>query len=190
MKKKKTKIMLIIVALLSVTILLRFYILANQSKNGKALGLIAGRLSPCPDKPNCANSEFVEDKSHYISHLNYPAAKSEEIMDLVKAVIQEAGGEIQSEQDSYMAFTFTVSIFGFADDLEIRLDKSKNIIHVRSGSRVGYSDLGVNRKRVECISNNFNKRIDRISLSNSIKLVEVPDGINHATIINDIKPPT
>ena len=163
MKKKITKIMLIIVALLSVTILIRFYILANQSKNGKSPVLIAGRLSPCPDKPNCVNSEFDEDKSHYISHLNYPVEKSEEIMDLVKAVIQEAGGEIQSEQDSYMAFTFTVSIFSFVDDLEIRLDKSKNIIHLRSGSRVGTSDLGVNRKRVELISDLFNKRIKNVN---------------------------
>lgn len=155
--------MLIIVALLSVAILVRFYTFASQSKNGESPGLIAGRLAPCPDKPNCVNSEFVEDKSHYISNLNYPAEKSEEIMDLLKAVIQEAGGEIQSEQDSYMAFTFTVSIFGFVDDLEFRQDKSTNIIHLRSASRVGHSDLGINRKRVELISNNFNKRIKNVN---------------------------
>ncbi len=163
MKKKITKIMFIIVALLSLTILIRFYILGNQSKNGKAPGLIAGRLSPCPDKPNCVNSEFGEDKSHYISNLIYPAAKSGEIMDLLKAVIEEAGGEIQTEQATYMAFTFTVSIFGFVDDLEIRQDKSKNIIHLRSGSRVGTSDLGINRKRVELILNIFNKRIKNVN---------------------------
>lgn len=60
-------------------------------------------------------------------------------------------GNIETESDSYIAVTFTSSFFGFVDDLEIRIDQSHDAIHVRSASRVGYSDRGVNKKRVELL---------------------------------------
>ena len=59
------------------------------------------------------------------------------------------GGSIQVENENYFAATFTSTIFGFVDNLEIRIDTNKNVIHIRSASRVGRSDLGVNKKRIE-----------------------------------------
>jgi uncharacterized protein (DUF1499 family) len=59
------------------------------------------------------------------------------------------GGSVQVEHDSYLAATFTSSIFGFVDDLEIRVDSERKTIHLRSASRVGHGDGGVNRKRTE-----------------------------------------
>ena len=157
------KIILIILAIILLMILARFFMLGNTSKSGNPPGLISGRLSECPEKPNCVSSEFVGDESHYISPLSYPSPKSEEIMDLMKTIIQEVGGKITSEEHSYISATFTSSIFGFVDDLECRNDKSKYTIHLRSASRVGYSDLGANRKRVELISSIF---INRVNMTN------------------------
>ena len=64
--------------------------------------------------------------------------------------ITATGGTITSETDSYLSATYMSKIFKFVDDVEIRHDKD-NIWHIRSASRVGYSDRGVNKKRVEAI---------------------------------------
>jgi len=68
------------------------------------------------------------------------------------------GGKIQEEHDGYLWATFTSRVFRFVDDVEFRMVPSDGIIHVRSGSRVGYSDLGVNRKRVEKLRAGFDQR--------------------------------
>ena len=65
------------------------------------------------------------------------------------------GGSIQAEKADYLAATFTSSIFRFVDDLEIRIDTGQKMIHVRSASRIGHGDGGVNRKRVEHLENQF-----------------------------------
>ncbi len=67
----------------------------------------------------------------------------------MKNSVREMGGSIQVENDSYLAATFTSSIFRFVDDLEIRVDSDQKMIHLRSASRVGHSDRGVNRERIE-----------------------------------------
>ncbi len=158
MKKKMVKTILIILVVISLIILVRFYMLGNMSKTGKAPGLLSGRLSACSDTPNCVGSEFADDHSHYISPLRYPASMSEETLDLIKGVIQEVGGEITAEEGAYISATFTSSLFGFVDDVECRIDRANHTIHLRSASRVGHSDFGVNRKRVALISSLFNKR--------------------------------
>ena len=68
---------------------------------------------------------------------------------MVKNSIEEMGGSIQAENDNYLAATFNSSIFRFVDDLEIRFDADRIMIHMRSASRVGYSDRGINKKRIE-----------------------------------------
>ncbi len=76
-------------------------------------------------------------------------------LSLVKEVIIEMGGETQSENDAYLAATFTSGFFRFVDDVEIRIDMEASLIHVRSASRAGYSDMGVNQIRVEAIRTAF-----------------------------------
>ncbi len=154
------KTILILLVVIPLIILVRYYMLGNMSKTGKAPGLVSGRLSACSDKPNCVGSEFADDQSHYISPLRYPASQSEETMDLMKGVIQEVGGEITAEEGAYMSATFTSVLFGFVDDVEWRNDSANHTIHLRSASRVGHSDFGVNRKRVALIASLFNKRVN------------------------------
>ncbi len=157
MKKKMVKTIFIILVVISIIILVRFYMLGNTSKTGKAPGLVSGRLSACSDTPNCVSSEMADDHSHYISPLRYPASMSEDTMDLIKEVIQEVGGEITAEEGPYSSATFTSVFFGFVDDVECRNDPANHTMHLRSASRVGHSDFGVSRRRVALISRLFKR---------------------------------
>ncbi len=68
------------------------------------------------------------------------------------------GGEIQAVSDSYLAATFTSSFIKFVYDLEIRIDDDQELIHMRSASRVGFSDREINKKRIEQLKNQFNSK--------------------------------
>ena len=162
MKKKILKTILVFLGMAVSIGLVGCYMLGNNSKTGKAPGLVAGRLSACPDKPNCVSSEFPDDPSHFISPLRYPTSLSEEAMDLIKKAIQEAGGEMTAEEGTYLSATFTSAFFGFVDDVEARNDRANHTIHLRSASRVGYRDFGANRKRVALISSLFHKRVNMV----------------------------
>lgn len=157
------KTALIVLLLLIVVIISLFIILAGQSRSGTASGLAAGLLSKCPDKPNCVCSEYKNDVSHYIEPIAIPENNSFNTMSVIKSVIQAMGGNIQSEADNYLAATFSSAIFGFVDDLEIRLDSAQKLIHIRSASRVGHGDLGVNNKRAELLKKRIFERLSDAS---------------------------
>jgi len=137
---------------------MRFAMLGHGSKSGQAPGLISGALAPCPDKPNCVCSEFGEAAAHYIAPLDYASAPPEQAWGDILQVIEELGGEVVVANDEYIAATFASSLFGFIDDVECRLEPSRKRIQIRSASRVGHSDLGVNRKRVETMTRSFEQR--------------------------------
>lgn len=140
------KTILIIVTVLIVLFISFFFILGKYSQKGQAPGLVKGSLSKCSAKPNCVCSEYINDANHYIE----PLSNMQNIkIDKMVSIIQEMNGVVQTAKDSYIAATFTSSIFGFVDDLEIRIDSTQGTIHFRSASRVGYGDGGVNRNRVE-----------------------------------------
>lgn len=110
-------------------------------------GLVAGQLASCPSSPNCICSEYPED----VEHFSEPVTMSIDGQSaaLLQQVAEAIGGKLQSKDDNYLGFTFTSRVFRFVDDFELRLDPEHDLVHIRSASRVGYSDLGVNRKRVE-----------------------------------------
>ena len=157
--KKIFKIIPAIIAILTAIVLVRFAILGHDSESGKAPGLVSGILTPCPDKPNCVCSEFIDDTVHYIAPLDYSGTPPEKAWGDIVQVIKESGGEVAADDDEYIAATFSVSLFGFIDDVECRLDTSKSRIHIRSASRVGHSDLGVNKKRAETMTRLFKQKL-------------------------------
>lgn len=110
-------------------------------------GLVGNRLRPCPSTPNCVCSEFADQASFVapVSFTQAPAAAWTK----AAAVVQEMGGTIITDDGEYLHATFTSRVFRFVDDLELRLDRENRNIHLRSASRTGYSDLGVNGKRAE-----------------------------------------
>ncbi len=127
---------------------------------GEAPGLASGTLTLCPDKPNCVCSEFSDDATHYIAPLDYSSTPPEKAWNAILQIIKESGGEVSVANEDYIAATFSVSLFGFIDDVECRLDTSKNRIHIRSASRVGHSDLGVNKKRAETLTRLFKQKMN------------------------------
>lgn len=125
-----------------------FFFLGMQSKKGSAKGLVDGQLAPCSSAPNCASSEVGTPEAKMVDPLSGT-------MEDAKAAIVALGGEITSESDEYVSAVFTSQIFRFVDDVELRLaDNGK--VHIRSASRVGYSDRGVNKKRVSAIRSKMN----------------------------------
>lgn len=120
-----------------------FFFLGQKSQNGAAPGVVDGALALCPSSPNCVVSEDHADDKHRIAPL--PLAAWEKIPNAVSA----AGGTVTQADDTYLSSTFASKTFGFIDDVEFR--KGETAVHVRSASRVGHGDGGVNRKRVEAL---------------------------------------
>jgi uncharacterized protein (DUF1499 family) len=120
------------------------------------LGVKEGKLLECPATPNCVNSQApASDSEHSIQPISY-SSTPEQAFAKLKAVIQDLPRtKIVSETEDYIYAEFTSALMGFVDDVEFHLDNTQKVIHVRSASRLGQSDLGVNRKRVEEIRAKF-----------------------------------
>jgi len=136
-----------------------FVILGVLSQSGEAIGLVDGKLARCPDKPNCVSTEFETDITHYAKPIDFSTDDPSKTLADIKAAIREMGGHIETEENLYLAATFTSSIFRFVDDLEIRIDTDQKRIHLRSASRAGYSDRGINRQRLEKLSAALSKAL-------------------------------
>lgn len=141
------KFLKIILVLLVIGVAM-FFFLGMKSQKGTAPGLVDGRLAACPSSPNCASSEEGTPEKKKVAPLSGSMADA-------RAAIIGLGGKVTMENESYLAATFTSSIFKFVDDVELRLGEG-GMIHIRSGSRVGYSDRGVNKSRIEAIRAQMN----------------------------------
>ena len=120
------------------------------------LGIADGRLAKCPDSPNCVNSQTTDEK-HSITPFTYDGSREEAFDRLKQAVSGLKRTQIVEERDDYLRIECTSALFRFVDDVEFYFPE-ENVIHVRSASRLGYSDLGVNRKRVETLRELFNRQ--------------------------------
>jgi uncharacterized protein (DUF1499 family) len=120
------------------------------------LGVNSGKLAPCPSSPNCVSSQS-EDVEHKIEPLTYKSSPQQAMANLKTAIENMERTKMIAENDNYLYAEFTSKLMGYVDDVEFYLDPTINIIHVRSASRLGKSDLGVNRKRVETIRAKLNE---------------------------------
>lgn len=146
------KILLVILLSLIFCGLGYFIYLGYKSQNGITPGLLNGKLSPCSSKPNCICTEFPNDKTHYTQAI----ANSNLDIKKVRLIIEGMDGKIIVFQDDYIAATFTSKLFRYVDDFEVRLDNEKKLLHVRSASRVGHSDMGANLKRLDAFKKIIN----------------------------------
>ena len=133
---------------------LTFILTACSTNQTIETGTTNDRLSPCPKSPNCVSS-LSEDQSHYVEPLTYEVSQEEAREKLISVINSMKRSEIVTAEVNYIHATFKSVLFGFVDDVEFSFDDQKKIINVRSASRTGYSDLGVNRKRVEEIRRRF-----------------------------------
>jgi uncharacterized protein (DUF1499 family) len=109
------------------------------------LGVKSGNLADCPSSPNCVNSQSTNPQSQ-IDPLPLVS-----ISDLKKVIETMERTTIIEATDSYLYAEFKSKLMGYVDDVEFYLDPAANVIQVRSASRLGQSDLGVNRQRIETI---------------------------------------
>ncbi len=112
-------------------------------------------LKSCPSSPNCVSSVADEDASHRVAPLRWTGDLAQAKARLRRAVLAAGGATFVEEADTYWHVEFRSRVFRFVDDVEFLFDLESKVVHVRSASRVGYSDLGVNRRRVEKIRSLF-----------------------------------
>jgi uncharacterized protein (DUF1499 family) len=114
------------------------------------LGIQDGQLSPCPSSPNCVVSQGA-DQDHAIEPIAYSGSRdsARELLTKVLEVVPRT--EVVTQDENYIRAKSTSRIIGFVDDTEFYFPDDEPIIHVRSAARLGESDLGVNRRRLEQI---------------------------------------
>jgi len=121
-------------------------VLSIASRKQPELGLLNGQLRPCPATPNCVCSEQRVEGA-FVEPLGYTITAADAWSKIKQAII-ETGGVVVTEQNGYLHARYVTPLMRYVDDVELRLDETKQLIHIRSASRVGHSDLGANRKRV------------------------------------------
>ncbi len=119
-----------------------------ESKTLDRIGAQNGKLADCPDSPNCVSSQSASEK-HFVAPLLFSGAADSARRNLVSLIKKMPRTKVVAETEFYIHATFTIAVMGFVDDVEFYFDDTNKVIHVRSASRVGYWDLGVNRRRVE-----------------------------------------
>ena len=139
---------------LAVILLLIFGVLLQRRltmPEPTGLGAESGLLVSCPDRPNCVSS-FARDEEHRVEALTLDGTPAEAAARLKRILEAMPRTVVVDASDSYIHAEATSLIFRYVDDLEILIDADANKIHFRSASRAGYSDLGVNRRRVEAVT--------------------------------------
>ena len=108
----------------------------------------------CPDSPNCVSSQ-TRDARHYIDPFVFQDQPADAMQRLKNALLTEARVTIVEERPTYLRAEIRSLFFRFVDDIEFTLSADQQLIQVRSAARTGYSDFGVNRRRIERVRRIF-----------------------------------
>jgi uncharacterized protein (DUF1499 family) len=119
------------------------------------LGIQSGSLASCPLTPNCVSSQS-QDEEHYIQPLTYLGEPEQKLADIEAIIATQPRAKIIHKSDDYLYAEFTSPWMGFVDDVEFYLNQDEEVIELRSASRLGESDLGVNRQRIESLREQLN----------------------------------
>ena len=112
------------------------------------LGVTNGRFAPCKRTPNCVSSQAdAQDREHYITPIAFRGTMDE----LRRAVQSMPRATLINAEGNYLYAEFRTRLMRYVDDVELYYDAPAGLVHVRSASRLGRRDFGVNRKRVEAL---------------------------------------
>ena len=131
-----------------------FVLLGCSSTRPATLGVTKGRLAPCPDAPHCVSTQS-EDDGHKMEPLSYTTSQAEAQEKLLNIIRPMKRTKIVSIGNNYLHVECTSAIFRYVDDVEFYFDDEQQLINFRSSSRIGYYDVGVNRRRMEKIREKF-----------------------------------
>jgi len=116
-------------------------------------------LTPVANKPNNVSSQAdVNDRAHYVAPLKFTGDAAPAFQKLLKLVQAQPRTSVVTRDGQYLHAEFSTPLMGFVDDVEFLLAPEPRLIHVRAAARLGYSDLGVNRKRAESLRAQFEGR--------------------------------
>ncbi len=133
-----------------------FTLVSCQGTPPKNIGVTEGKLKPCPDKPNCVVSFEYENIDNFLAPIKSeedPARIKNKILGIVS---KNSSAKIVEQTDDYLRAEYSSSLFKFVDDVEFWFGEP-GIVHFRSASRIGYSDLGANKDRIESIRFKFHQ---------------------------------
>ena len=134
----------------------------SNSQSSGAAGVSDGLLAPCPSSPNCV-STMVTSSTHAIDPIQYQGSREGAIaviLELLAAPNREKI-TVMTSTDEYVHAVFITPIMRFKDDVEFYLPEGEGIIHFRSASRIGQSDLGKNRERMETFRKAFQAAMNK-----------------------------
>ncbi len=148
------KILVSLVVIVALCFILRAAI-DKYSANRSAVGLQQNEqgmpaLDGCDGLLNCTAST-ASNKKHLVEPLTYTSPAVEVISKLGNLISQQPGANIVTTEPYYLHATYRTKLLGYTDDLEVLLDQTNGVLHIRSASRLGKSDLGANRKRIEAL---------------------------------------
>ena len=116
--------------------------------HSKQLGVVDGKLAPMPKSPNAVSTQSG-DPGRKVEALAIRGSVAETKSKIIECLNRMGNNSVKTESDDYLHAVFVTPLMRFKDDVEFYIDESSGVVHFRSASRVGYSDLGANRKRYE-----------------------------------------
>lgn len=124
-------------------------------KRPTGLGFTAGKFKPPQKKPNCVSSTVTTTDSHYIAPIKFNGDAAAAWKKLLVLVTAQPRTTLIEQKPNYLCAEFKTATMGYVDDVEFALDAKAKAIQVRSASRLGIRDFGVNRKRIEALRAGF-----------------------------------
>ena len=141
--------------IISAVVFLSFFSGSCKSMEKNRTGLSGNEFYSCPGSPNCVSSMTSDEKFH-ISPLEYSGISEKEAKEkMIRLLENYKNVKIIEIRDNYIHAEFRTSLFRFVDDVEFYFPEGEKVIHVKSASRTGYSDLGKNRKRIRGIRKDY-----------------------------------
>ena len=120
-----------------------------------AFGIHNGALSPCNNRWNCVITQEVDGQKPNAQPIQYVGSRAKALALLKEVLLGFDRVQLVAETDEYIHVTFTTKWLGFVDDVECYAPKNEKIVHIRSASRVGKYDFGVNNRRIQAIKKRF-----------------------------------
>ena len=122
-----------------------------SGKPPKNIGVQNGRLQSVDKKPWNAVSSFAESEYHKIAPLATGGDPQAGFQKLKALIASDPMAKLVKSERTYLYAEYKTKLLGFVDDVEFLLDAKAKVIHLRSASRLGRKDFGVNRKRIELL---------------------------------------
>lgn len=153
-RKDKIKMWIAIVVVVMISGVFISTLIAN--KKVPKLGVVDGKLTDTPQTPNAVSSQTT-DEDKKVAPFPYKE-NLQSTKDGIKLAVKAYGDvKIIEEKADYLRYVFTTGLMRYNDDVEFYFDDQNKVVHFRSASRMGYSDMGLNRERYNALYDYYMK---------------------------------